>query len=522
MPEAPLLQGADMRIEGYGMYLNEILAGVKFKPSGDLSAVKIKNITNDSRSVGEGDLFIAIKGCALNGYKFIDEAIRKGAAAIVAEEDFNPPEGLAKIIVNDTREAVPVIADNFYGHPSQKLKVIGITGTNGKTTITYILENIVKASAAAAGVIGTINYRFGDIVIPAKNTTPGPLELQSMLSDMAGSGIEYAVMEVSSHSLDQRRVDRLFFDAGIFTNITNEHLDYHKTLEGYFKAKASLFDRIKPDGMAVLNADDERVAGLKNSIKGKAITYGLEKKSDIKAGNIRLSLEGSSFTVNSPEWTLNLDSKLIGRHNVSNITAAVAASFSLGIGKEAIKMGVESTRSVPGRLESIDAGQAFKVFVDYAHTEDALKNVLSLLQEVAHGRIITVFGCGGNRDRAKRPLMGIAACSLSNHVIITSDNPRFEEPDKIIAEIEEGIKGRFDNYDVIADRSRAIEKAIRLAFKKEDTVIIAGKGHENYQVIKDRTIPFDDRKVVFDIIKGRYEDKRNGKGCKGKAAIRRS
>lgn len=482
------------------MELKSILKGLKFRAKAGISGLSIKSVSCDSRSVGPGGLFVAVRGYSQDGHKFIDTAIKNGAKVIVAEDDFIAPEGIVKILTNDTRSALVVIADNFYGHPSMKLKMVGITGTNGKTTITYIIESIVRSSGKHAGVIGTINYRLKGKVLPSKNTTPGPLELQAILSEMARGGIGYSVMEVSSHSLDQGRVDRVLFDVGIFTNITSDHMDYHKTKSNYFKAKKKLFNKLKKAGTAVLNADDRKVASLKRSLRKKVVTYGIKNKADVSARDVKLSMHGTSFTVRTSKGEFAIRTKLIGMHNVSNILASVAAALSLGIKKDAIVKGVEAVSSVPGRLEGVDAGQPFKVFVDYAHTEDALYNILSLLRRVARNRIVTVFGCGGNRDRTKRPLMGRVACEFSDHVIITSDNPRFEEPRSIIEEIELGVKGTFSNYDVVSDRREAIGKALRSA-AKDDIVVIAGKGHEDYQIIKDKVMPFDDREVARNILK---------------------
>ena len=461
----------------------------------------IRSITDDSRKVKKGDIFIAVRGRDNDGHLFIKNAVKNGANIIIADRDFKAPAGIEKVLVKDTRSALPVIADNFYGHPSSKLKLIGVTGTNGKTTITYLIESILKSAQKNAGVIGTINYRINGKSIPAKNTTPGTLELYGLLSRMVKNNAYYAVMEVSSHSLDQGRVNGLLFDTAIFTNITKEHLDYHKTLKNYFNTKTKLFEKLKSNGIAILYNDDKMVAGLKSKIKNKVLTYGIDKKSNITAKNITLSLDHSSFEIKTLHGSLKIRTGLIGRHNISNILAAVAAAISLGLPLNVIKRGIESFKLVPGRLETVDAGQSFKIFVDYAHTEDALSNILKLLKEVVRsGRIITVFGCGGNRDRSKRPLMGRVACRLSDRVIVTSDNPRFEDPVKIISEIESGIKGKFLNYDVVEDRRDAIEKALRCA-SRNDVVVIAGKGHETYQIIMDKLMPFDDRKVIKELMK---------------------
>ncbi len=503
------------------MKLSDILKGIEMDRANRPPALDIAHITNDSRAVREGSLFVAVKGHELDGSFFINDALNKGALAIVSETDFEAPKNVAKVIVRDSRAAVSLIADNYYGRPSGKLKTVGITGTNGKTTITYLIESILSSAGNDCGVIGTINCRLKDKVVPSKNTTPGPIELASIMAEMARTGAKYAVMEVSSHSLHQRRVDCARFDVGIFTNLTGDHLDYHGNIENYFDAKKRLFTLLKDKGMAVLNLDDPKVASVKDSIGCKAMTYSVEGNADIAAQDVTLSLNGSSFKVSSPSGNFHINTVLIGRHNVSNILAGIAAALVLGIDKAAIKRGVESFRLVPGRLESLDAGQNFKVLVDYAHTEDALYNILSLLREVADKKIITVFGCGGNRDTTKRPLMGKVACKYSDRVIITSDNPRFEEPSRIIAEIEAGVKNICRNYEIVPDRRSAIETALMQA-GEGDVVVLAGKGHEDHQIIRDKILPFDDRTVAMEILKRMHEDKGYRKSNTRKSVIGRS
>lgn len=489
-------------------YLKDILKGIKFKTDDDISRAKVNKPTSDSRTTDEGDMFIAVSGYSLDGHRFIKEAVSKGAIAVLSDKDFNSAPGIKKILVDDVRIALPIIARNFYKHPSGKLKVIGITGTNGKTTIAYLVENIFKTAGVGSGVIGTINNRFKDRILRSKNTTPGPLELEALLAEMVREGLSYAIMEVSSHSLDQHRVDGVSFDMAIFTNITGEHLDYHKTIRNYLDAKAKLFDKLKAGGIAILNIDDKRVADLKKLIKKRIITYGLGEAALIRAQRVMLSLDSTTFVVTTPKGHIEIKARLIGMHNISNILASVAAAFSEGISLEIIKRGIESLDYVPGRLELIEAGQPFKVFVDYAHTEDALYNVLSLLRKVKKRGIVTVFGCGGERDRKKRPLMGHVACRLSDSVIITSDNPRFEELSQVINDIKKGIKEKYSNYDIIEDRYAAIEKALGSA-SRDDIVLIAGKGHEKYQIIKDKAIPFDDCEVARSILEKRYAGKRD-------------
>jgi UDP-N-acetylmuramoyl-L-alanyl-D-glutamate--2,6-diaminopimelate ligase len=453
--------------------------------------------------VRKGDLFIALNGYSFDGYAFIKDAIARGAAAVAAEKDFDTCACVKKIKLDDTREALPAIAANFYGHPSSGLNMVGITGTNGKTTVTYIVEKILEKARKPCGVIGTINYRYRDKVLPAKNTTPGPLELQSILSDMLKKKVRYAVMEVSSHSLDQRRVDCVSFDIAIFTNITPEHLDYHGTMKEYFNAKIKIFDKMKRGGTAILNYDDRRVMKIARSVKGKKLTYGIGCQADVRAEKISLSLDGTNFNAITPAGDFAVSTGLIGMHNVSNMLAGIAVAFVEGIAPRTVKRALAEIETAPGRLERVPAGQPFKIFVDFAHTEDALNNVLQLLKEVAPGnRIITVFGCGGNRDRSKRPLMGKAACRFSDKVIITSDNPRYEDPKAILQEIEGGVKGLFSNYDIVSDRREAIKVALERA-EADDIVLIAGKGHEKYQILGDEVLPFDDCQVARQILNSR-------------------
>jgi len=480
--------------------LKDILKGVRYSSRSGISRLKVKKVTYDSRAVAKGDLFIAVKGHEHDGHDYIKDAAAKGAAAIAAENDFKLPRlNIAKVMIADMKSALPRMVGNFYGHPSKKMRMIGVTGTNGKTTTTYLIENILASSGARAGVIGTINYRFADRIFAAKNTTPGPVELQSMLAEMVSEGLRYAIMEVSSHSLDQGRVDGVLFDRVVFTNVTSEHLDYHKTLEKYFKAKVKIFDRLKKGGTAVLNMDDKRAASLSKRLRCSVITYGLDNHADVTARISRLSLDSTRFAVKTPRGELDIETSLIGRHNISNILAAVAVALSEGVPFGNIRDGVRNLNLVPGRLEPIKEGQNFSVFVDFAHTADALYNILRLLREVSPGRLISVFGCGGNRDKTKRPEMGRMACKLSDRVIITSDNPRHEDPSDIIRDIEAGVKGDYSNYETIGDRRLAIRKALEEA-SAGDVVVIAGKGHEKYQIIKDKFMPFDDCDVVRSIL----------------------
>lgn len=371
------------------------------------------------------------------------------------------------------------------------MKLIGVTGTNGKTTITYLIEKIFS-SQFNVGVIGTINHHFADKIIKAKNTTPGFLEMQEILQAMLEAKINLVAMEVSSHGLDQNRVKGLDFSAAIFTNLTPEHLDYHKNMENYFLTKAKLFTGLKKDSVAIINIDDKWAIQLLKLTKVKTITYGL-KRGDIFASNIKMSLGGISFSANFGKLKLSLNSSLIGNHNIYNILAAVACGISQNIPCDLIEDGVQGLKSVCGRLEAIELGQPFKVFVDYAHTPDALENAISTLNKFKKRKLILVFGCGGDRDKIKRPKMGKIASRLSDYTIVTSDNPRTEDPKAIAGDIKKGIKG--NNFSVILNRADAVQKALSLA-KKDDIVLVCGKGHEAIQIFKDKTIPFSDQEVI--------------------------
>ena len=463
--------------------------------------MKFSGIADDSRQVRRGDIFFAIRGAKFNGRKFINEAIKKGAAAVVAGKDFKKKIKGARVIrVADPRKALAQAASNFYGNPSGKVRVIGVTGTNGKTTITYLLEEVFRSAGQKAGIIGTIAHRWADKVIEAKNTTPGSIELERLLNEMAASGVRYCAMEVSSHSLDQGRTDGIDFKAAIFTNITGEHLDYHKTLGNYLKAKTRLFSGLRSDGLAVLNSDDPNCGKIKKKTKARILTYGIKNKADIAADEIKFRLDKTEFLVRTKRWgSFRLRSPLIGAFNVYNILAVTACVLDEGISIEAIKEAVAGFRGAEGRLEAVRTNRDFKIFVDYAHTDNALENVLKALRQLVKNRLIVVFGCGGDRDRFKRPRMGSVSSKLADYVVITSDNPRSEEPSSITRQIEKGIGKDFRSYEIILDRYEAIKKAIEIA-KPRDIVLIAGKGHEKYQIIGDKVLPFSDKETVQRIL----------------------
>jgi UDP-N-acetylmuramoyl-L-alanyl-D-glutamate--2,6-diaminopimelate ligase len=469
-----------------------------------ISGLNFSGISDDSRTTNKGDIFFAVEGTQHDGNGFIKEAIKKGATAVVAGKNCDPrgiDRGLIRKIVRvpNPRKALSEFAADFYDRPSKKVKVIGITGTNGKTTIAYLLEQIFKMAGYDIGIVGTIAHRWKDKIIEAKNTTPGSLELQRLLSRMAKEDVDYCAMEVSSHSLDQDRVCDVDFKIAVFTNITGEHMDYHKTFKNYLNAKIKLFKNLKSNALAVLNADDPNFNAIKKSIKGKILTYGIKNKANIMAELIRSSLNKTEFLVTTKDGLFKIASPLIGIFNVYNILAAIGVALSEGLRVDTIKEAVLRFKGAEGRLESVSTNRGFKVFIDYAHTDNALENVLGALRPLTQNRLISVFGCGGDRDRFKRPRMGKAASRLSDYVIITSDNPRSEKPQAIAREIEKGIEGNFKSYEVVLDRYEAIKKALEIA-KPGDVVLIAGKGHEKYQIIKDRISPFCDKKVAREII----------------------
>ncbi|MFH0855722.1 MAG: UDP-N-acetylmuramoyl-L-alanyl-D-glutamate--2,6-diaminopimelate ligase [Candidatus Omnitrophota bacterium] len=454
---------------------------------------KVSGISSDSKRIKRGFVFVAVKGAKKDGSKFIDEALAKGAKFIVCDSKDGPGRANPEVFirVNNTRLALGNLAASFYKNPSVKTKVIGVTGTNGKTTVTYLLEALLKEAGLSPAVIGTVNYRFKGVVKPAKNTTPGSLELQSMLSEMVKRGIDYVVMEASSHALEQDRVGRIDFHSAIFTNLAQDHLDYHKTLANYFQAKAKLFKGISPGSFVVINNDDKHSSKLKKITPAKIITYGINKKADVTARDIRFGPGYTEFNLCLRRSKTRLKTKLIGRHNVYNMLAASAWAIKEGLSLEIIRSAFEKFSSVPGRLERIDSEKGgFCVFVDYAHTEDALKEALGALRQLSPERIITVFGCGGERDKLKRPKMGKVVSRLSDFAIVTSDNPRSEDPSDIARDIKKGILN--DNYCVILDRQKAIREALSMA-KPGDIVLLAGKGHENCQVLKDKIVHFNDR-----------------------------
>jgi len=472
---------------------------------------EISSVINDSRLAGPGALFFALPGARTDGANFIRQALERGAAAVISAAE--PPPDLRAAFpaapllkAGEISAALSVIAANFYGRPSRKLKVFGITGTKGKTTTAYLLESALRQAGSRPGVIGTIDYRIdGRVLAAAANTTPLAHTLQELLAKMVAADSLAAVMEVSSHALALGRVEDVEFDCAVFTNLQRDHLDFHKDRESYFQAKARLFDLLerspKKDKCAVINADDERANWLLKKLKGrvKTVTFGIEEEADFRAEGIEILETMTRFTLCAGAERLPVKLNLLGRHNIYNALAAIAAAASGGLGARAAVDGVQALENVPGRLERVNAGQDFSVFVDYAHTDAASLGLLP------HGRIITVFGCGGDRDRTKRAPMGAVACALSSLAIITSDNPRSEDPLAIIDDISKGVMDKYSNFEIIPDRKRAIEAAIAQA-RKGDIVLIAGKGHETYQVLKDQTVHFSDAETAAAALKERLRE----------------
>lgn len=481
------------------------LASVSDASVGD---TRVTAVAYDSRQAGPGSVFVALRGVKADGASFARSALGRGAVAVVSEDA--APEGATRpwIQVTDARLALAAMADAFYGHPSHELTLVGITGTNGKTTTSYLLASIFEAAGVRCGRIGTVGYRIGDREVEAARTTPEAPELQRMLREMITEGCGACVMEVSSHALALRRADCLHFAAAIFTNLTRDHLDFHRDMEEYFRAKRRLAELLPETGLAVTNLDDRRGAEFAAAAR-RPVTYAIDAPADVRPGPLALSLDGVAFDVRTPRGTLHLRSPLVGRPNAYNILAAAAAAMALDLPFSAIENGVRQLAQVPGRFQVVsDPADDVRVVVDYAHTDDALKNLLETARPLAAGRLITVFGCGGDRDRAKRPLMGAVAARLSDLVIVTSDNPRSEDPEQIIDEVKRGIVMPADRtpphaartpkstaHLAISDRKAAIERAVHDA-RPGDLVLVAGKGHEKYQVIGDRTLPFDDVEVA--------------------------
>src|SRR5438876_5459113 len=496
--------------------LDALLTGTGATLNDAQAEILIRNVACDSRKAQPQGLFFALQGAKEDGAKFARDAVARGAVAVVSEAARPSwlPASIAWIQVPAARKALAMAAANFYGHPASALQLAAVTGTNGKTTTTSLLDAIVKASGAKTGLFGTIAYHtpLGDY--PAPNTTPESVDLQGFLAEIRDTGGKYAVLEASSHSLAMDRLWGCHFQAAVFTNLTREHMDFHKTFEDYFAAKKRLFAGTGAGApeVAVLNGDDQfgkRLVGLAK----KTVTYGLELDADITTKKFQLTFDGLTFTAQTPNGKVHVESRLVGRINVYNLLAAIGAAQALGLSNEVIESGIRNLESVSGRFQRIDLGQPFPVIVDYAHTDDALENLIRTARELnPKGRIITLFGCGGEKDRTKRPAMGEVTGRLSDLTILSSDNPRSEDPLKIISDIIVGLQKTAGKYLIEPDREKAIGMAMDEA-RAGDMVLLAGKGHEDYQILADRTLEFDDREMARRALRDRgFEGPRGSSG----------
>jgi len=485
------------------MQLKTLLAAIPVREIIGPADRAVESIAYDSRRVQRDALFVALRGEKSDGHDFIGQAIEKGATVILAERAENPTaagRGTTCVVVENTRTAMADLAARFYNYPARKLKLAGVTGTNGKTTTTFLIKHICEKAGTRCGLLGTVRYEIGERILPAVRTTPESLDLQELLAQMKEAGCKAAAMEVSSIALTQERVRDLEWDAAVFTNLTQDHLDYHGTMENYFEAKAKLFEQLakqkrKKKPVEIINIDDRYGQKLVGRIASNVsvVTFGTGLKADFRASNYRMEFGGTSYQLDARGKSYLVRVPLIGRFNVANSVAALASANGLGISLRAAVLSLGKSPQVPGRLEMVPAKRQFQVFVDYAHTPDALLNVLKTLRELEPRRLIVVFGCGGDRDREKRPMMGAIADQNADFAIVTSDNPRKEDPDKIISEIETGFRG--NHFEKIIDRAAAISRAVEMA-QSRDIVLIAGKGHENYQEFADHTVPFEDIQVA--------------------------
>lgn len=480
------------------MKVKELLQGLEYEVLNGNLELEVNGIEYDSRNISEGDIFVAIEGFKVDGHKFIEKAINEGAKVVVCSKEIKIEKGITYIKVKNTRKALAIMASNLYDNPSKNIKLIGITGTNGKTTSTYMIKSILESAGHNIGLIGTISNFIGNEKIKAERTTPESLELHEMFKKMKDKNIEYCVMEVSSHSLSLDRVYGLEFSQGIFTNLTQDHLDFHKTFENYYRAKLSMFNNAKN---SIINIDDTYGKRILKDVldSSNKITYSTENKADLFAKHIVNHAKGAEFVLCYKDKEIHINLSIPGIYNVYNALCSAGACLSEGISMEDVKKGLESV-VVPGRCENAtkDYDLGFDVIIDYAHTPDGLENILETARDFTKGRLISVFGCGGDRDKTKRPIMGKIGSDMSDIAIITSDNPRTEEPSEIIKDILKGIEK--DNYIVVENRKEAIKRAIKIA-KQGDVIVVAGKGHEDYQILKDKTIHFDEREVIADIIK---------------------
>lgn len=492
--------------------LDEVLAGLAVLER--CGSAVINGVAYDSRRVKSGDLFVAIRGLRQDGHQFIPEAVSRGAVAVLVERPVEVPPGVAVARVADTRAVLGPVAASFYDYPAEKLLVVGVTGTNGKTTTTHLIKAILEEAGHTVGLIGTVRNLIGERELPAERTTPEASDLQELLARMVAGGATAAVLEVSSHAVVLHRIEGCSFDGGVFTNLTQDHLDFHGTFQAYLEAKANFlaglgrggrFGGRKEQAVVALNADDPQTPSIRRRIdegKVRVVTYGRREGVDVQGVEVELGARGTAMRVLLPTGSLSLQMRMRGEFNVFNALAAAAVTWGLGVAPEAIQKGLTEVEGVPGRFEAVEEGQDFSVIVDYAHTPDGLEKILRAVRGVTSGRIIAVFGCGGDRDRTKRPVMGEIAGREADYVVVTSDNPRSEDPVVICREIEGGLQLTACPYEVVLDRAQAIQRAVDLA-QPGDAVVIAGKGHETYQIFRDRTVHFDDREEARRALKQR-------------------
>ena len=493
-----------------GRKLSDLIQGFPVRGIEGSLSQEISSIAFDSREVGHGSLFVAIRGFKQDGFKFVNDAIARGASAFITETPIEELSSLnldqrkvTAICVKECRSALAWVGAEFYGRPSDRIDVYGVTGTNGKTTVTYILDSIYKVRGQRSGVIGTIRHRYGDTNLAASTTTPESLDINRMLHEMTRRKIRQCFLEVSSHSLVLKRVFGMHFSVGIFTNLSRDHLDFHRTIDRYKEAKKGLF-RDNQVEKSVINIDDSVGREIANEFSKNLLSIGIEKKADVMAEDCSLSDAGSCFTLKTPSGSCEIQTHLLGIHNVYNLISAAAGALHQGLSLNQIVQGLCSVNHIPGRFEKVPCRQNFSIIVDYAHTDDALRNVLQAAKSFTPGRVITVFGCGGDRDRGKRKTMGRVAIEESEFTIVTSDNPRTEDPQRIVDDILEGIPSSMcqgKDYEVVVDRKEAIQFAVRKA-QPGDLIMIAGKGHEDYQVLKTDVIHFDDREVAEEAARG--------------------
>ena len=461
------------------------------------SNIDIAGMAYDSRKVKKDYVFVCIDGMVTDGHDYVGQALDNGASAFIVQRDLQLPEGLPVVRIEDTRIALAKLSDKFYGHLSGKFKLIGITGTKGKTTTTFMLKAILEASGKKVGLIGTLGTRIGERILFSERTTPESLDLQELFAQMVEEGVEDVVMEVSSQGLALHRVSYCEFETGVFTNLTRDHIGEreHASMEEYLLAKCMLFKICKT---GLINLDSEYALRVLNEAQCDTLTFGIDNSADIRAANIKKLPQSVEFDLSSPWYNGRFNVNIPGRFSVYNSLAAAGVSGLLGVTQEAVKAGLEQVK-VPGRAELVNTGREFSVIIDYAHTPDSLENILCTVRDYASGRVVCIFGCGGDRDRTKRPMMGEISGRLADYTVITSDNPRTEEPDTIIRQIEEGIKATTGRYTCICDRREAIRHALSEA-RAGDVLVLAGKGHETYQTFKDKTIHFDEREVVRELL----------------------